>query len=141
MLSLQGTPLVVGVAVWGRPTTNVVQPTNPTSAPALLKTCCCFYIVLYFFIIIIYCNLHCTYPNFGYICTCNNQDKHCRVHKYVISISFNSLNKVPCHIVNCSTGCHQHMQTQCRSCACAHERMQQAPSKSPTHWWNQCLWH
>ena len=47
-----------------RPITNGVQPTNPTSAPALLKTCCCFYIVLYFLIIIIiYCNLHCAYPN------------------------------------------------------------------------------
>ena len=46
-----------------RPTTNGIQPTNPTSKPALLKTCCCFYIVLYFLLIIIYYNLHCTYPN------------------------------------------------------------------------------
>ena len=47
-----------------RPTTNSVQPSNPTSAPALLKTCCCFFIVLYFLIIIIiYCNLHCANPN------------------------------------------------------------------------------
>ena len=45
-----------------RPTTNGVQPTNPTSALALLKTCCCFYIVLYFLHITIYSNLHCTYP-------------------------------------------------------------------------------